>query len=672
MAKAAAAAAAAASSWSSASASAQRGATPNTASGAAPNNEDARSVLSIPVSEPPVYFDSDKYAQNVYTTVLWKLRRTYGFPVLYVVPFVALLLVFNTTRGDGGNLRYGIYGLAVAVVLITPLGLYVVYRSRVRRLQAALQMGLLADTPVDQVNAIVMYEAPLPNAPLYDANAIRYDEPLPLYNTRPPSIQERPREVAPRPSSPSLRERFANLVRIGSNTSMSTQQRQHLPRTRSGLSLSSASSSPQQQAGSVAGPHDVSPTPDPQNLNVAQRLLAPSLRVGRSRSNSVASSELVDEPGSLSLTELPRVGPSLRDTPDLIDVPMSSSLPVRPGPSLSNLREITGSVNPSASFSSSSSSSSMIGSQLAHEAEAGDIVLEVPSTAVTASPTVPRPRGRLWFRPANATPVLSNTSSDFPTANSMSLAPNRPREAPRARSDVLNDPTRNAVVVEVPTSNFIDKLIQRNRGPVVLSETKLTDRQYEAVARAERRAAQLNAAMIERAIQLRNRMREGQTAEGTSSAQAEGGTDISDAVVETTPAYGPSFSSSSSSSAAWASSSSPSSSISVTPIPPIQNDDLQLNLPSRPVVVAGTPTPSSSSLTTAVAPSQQPQQTDSPTSAGPASASSSGGASDVAVSTPTTLASNLTGPANTTSSANGKAPWDGSRELNGLRVAVEE
>ncbi|KAJ3321431.1 hypothetical protein HDU76_014103 [Blyttiomyces sp. JEL0837] len=85
---------------------------------------ESRSIISIPHSEPPEYFDNDKYEAN-----------------------------------------------------------YFHYRVRIRRLNAARQMGLLAETPSAELDNLVQNRDPLEHAPLYDPNAVRFDEPLPWYGS---------------------------------------------------------------------------------------------------------------------------------------------------------------------------------------------------------------------------------------------------------------------------------------------------------------------------------------------------------------------------------------------------------------------------------------------------------------------------------------------------------
>jgi hypothetical protein len=58
---------------------------------------------------------------------------------------------------------------------------YTIYRSKTRRLKAAREMGLLADTPMAQIQNLVLNDGALEPAPLYDPTLVRFDEPLPVY-----------------------------------------------------------------------------------------------------------------------------------------------------------------------------------------------------------------------------------------------------------------------------------------------------------------------------------------------------------------------------------------------------------------------------------------------------------------------------------------------------------
>ncbi|KAJ3112958.1 hypothetical protein HDU96_003959 [Phlyctochytrium bullatum] len=135
-----------------------------------------------PESEPPEYFDSEKVSNNIYMRLLGKLRRRYIMPMLVWMPGVILLTVLGVLRNNAASsTSMVIYSIMVSIFTCSGVWLYFVYRAKVRRLNAVYAAGLLADTPSEELVALIYQNRILRPAPLYDADAMRWDEPLPFY-----------------------------------------------------------------------------------------------------------------------------------------------------------------------------------------------------------------------------------------------------------------------------------------------------------------------------------------------------------------------------------------------------------------------------------------------------------------------------------------------------------
>ncbi|KAJ3110278.1 hypothetical protein HDU96_006757 [Phlyctochytrium bullatum] len=137
--------------------------------------------VEYPESEPPEYFDSDKVAANVYVAVRHRLRQRLVLPLAIWLPGLVVLIIIGVFRGGPTRANIAVYSLIGAIYVGYAITMYLIYRAKMRRLNHLYAAGLLADTPEDELFRLVLRNRILRPAPLYDADAMRWDEPLPFY-----------------------------------------------------------------------------------------------------------------------------------------------------------------------------------------------------------------------------------------------------------------------------------------------------------------------------------------------------------------------------------------------------------------------------------------------------------------------------------------------------------
>ncbi|KAJ1561782.1 hypothetical protein HK405_002878, partial [Cladochytrium tenue] len=517
----------------------------------APITRSSVDAISLPASEPPAYFDRDHFSEKVYRKLLWRLRRFYAFLFVFCLPVVIILTVLGFSKIAGGiSKMYPAAILAPMVAGGTFLTLYFMYRARILRLGAAKQMGLLADTPMEQLMDVIQNMRPLPSAPIYDPNAPRFDDPLPVYAT---DVEEQNPDLGPdRPATPTLRDRIAAIM----HSSTSPQLRRPIFRTRSALSMA-GSEAPASSADPVrAAPSSftapsstvIPSTYEPSSGastpvgrgSASHIFLAPFVLAATARAasaNSRASSRLgggadsdlapVPQRNSLLAVAAESALPAVGEEADHASVPSSvSSLPNSRGSTLAPFSPIgTRPASPTpTSFAglptNTSVANSVTGSAAAAATAATSVYESTTSLpnqlshGVTAADVSPSP---------GPTPPPSSAS---PAASMAQRSTRRPSSSARAlrrhaAAAAVAPRTRAVAVASVgaPT-NPIDRLLLRTRGPVVFEEARLSDREYEVAARAQRRAARLQNAMLENARRARRQRRTADSAIATAAAAA--------------------------------------------------------------------------------------------------------------------------------------------------------
>ncbi|KAJ1547839.1 hypothetical protein HK096_010609 [Nowakowskiella sp. JEL0078] len=162
------------------------------------STEDANAIAALLAAEvneeeqigsPPRYHTiayDPAYHKRLFVLYRGRLRRTYLWPIF--VPSAAIILMFFASPPS--NRVYTIIPLVLwAAIIIIML---FIYRRKSKRLEKIYKLGMLATIPFNELNAVVLYNAPISETPEYDEMAIRFDDPLPLYPlTRTASMNSR-------------------------------------------------------------------------------------------------------------------------------------------------------------------------------------------------------------------------------------------------------------------------------------------------------------------------------------------------------------------------------------------------------------------------------------------------------------------------------------------------
>ncbi|KAJ1559491.1 hypothetical protein HK405_010451 [Cladochytrium tenue] len=380
-------------------------------------------------------------------------------------------------------------------------------------------MGLLADTPMEQLMDVIQNMRPLPSAPIYDPNAPRFDDPLPVYAT---DLEEQNPGPGPdRPATPTLRDRIAAIMHSGA----SPQLRRSIFRSRSTLSMAgseapASSADPARAAPSsftvpsstvIPSTHEPSSgASTPVGRGSASHIfLAPFVLAAAARAasvNSRASSRLggggadsdptpVQQRNSLLAIAAESALPAVGEEADHASVPAS----------LPNSRGSTPApFSPVGSRPASPTPTSFAG--LLTNASVANSVTGSAVAAVTAATSIYGSATSLPLQVSNGVTSADHSPSPGPTPPPSSASPaasmalrstRRPSSSARAlrrhaaaATAAVAPRTRAVAVASVGThTNPIDRLLLRTRGPVVFQEARLSDREYEVAARAQRRAA---------------------------------------------------------------------------------------------------------------------------------------------------------------------------------------
>ncbi|KAJ1565101.1 hypothetical protein HK096_004560 [Nowakowskiella sp. JEL0078] len=161
--------------------------------------EDANVIASLLVAEvteeeqigsPPRYntivYDPN-YHRRLFVLYRGRLRRKYLWPIF--IPSTAIILIFFIAPASY-RLFIVIPSLVFWVAIIATM--LFIYRRKSIRLEKIYNLGMLATIPFNELNAIVLFNAPITETPEYDEMAIRFDDPLPLYPvTRTASMNSR-------------------------------------------------------------------------------------------------------------------------------------------------------------------------------------------------------------------------------------------------------------------------------------------------------------------------------------------------------------------------------------------------------------------------------------------------------------------------------------------------
>ncbi|KAI8847991.1 hypothetical protein BC829DRAFT_395187 [Chytridium lagenaria] len=500
--------------------------------------DDAASLY--PASEPPQYFDNEKFANVVYKRLLQRVRSNYLFPLYLATPGFLILLVLGIIRG-------GLFNSPIIIAVFVMLGclfftIIFIYRSKVRRLDAMHAAGLLADTPMEELVTLVFQNRVLNPAPLYDADAMRWDEPLPYYGRgRSQGMDQRRR-----PSNPGV------VASTENNLEERTPQQDDM----SALEI-----------GSITEPE--------------RALLEGS--VNASRTPIMRISE--DQDSSASLTQ---THDHLDETHDddtslvsMMDHPARSpslvSIPTNEAASSSSMLSSTPPNRFPTSFHLSPSRSSSSLANMSRGRRSPSVFQRVrrPSSNQPEPPTTPFPPVIL---PPNHVAFLqqqqdqasssslpnqgfswsgarSTTSSENGTADgtsSGSTSPSRNPNGSRRRVRLNGAPTRersprrrggstpqgealptvtveegerNITIVELPTKkpgvNIVDAVIQLAAGPVRIGEARIDESRVEMVRREQMRAQLREHFVMQEILERReNRRRAEAAASVTSSASA--------------------------------------------------------------------------------------------------------------------------------------------------------
>ncbi|KAJ3129177.1 hypothetical protein HK101_005290, partial [Irineochytrium annulatum] len=464
-----------------------------------PDAADTDGESVYPVSEPPQYFDADKFGLNVFKTYAKKLRQFFLYPLYLWVPLAVVMYAFTPFAAGA---KVPIY-IVTTILLVTAIILtYVRYRYKVRRLNAVHASGLLGDTPMSEINTIVVENGVLSPAPLYDTDAMRWDDPLPYYP-----------------------EQAAHEAADDEN---STDHAQSLGGSPSLRSISLTSLSPSSRRGRPVSP-SLSPPPLGATPN-AESLLNPL--------QQSSSSVLTRTHSSASLASnqanAPRLSSSLPANISPIRSASSPSLPVNTNP----LRSASTSSRTNASVGSPRRAVVRIGPRRSQTSLGAleslrDTVILPPNQieyiedqarrreserqdrrrravrnlvgrgAVSARPDLGSDAGSDSQDDANArsTPNAGGGGSGRLRTVNAGLALSLPPvldHTPRARARVPptgspssgTSETTNVVAMRVPSTNLVDRILSWASGPVLIGEERLDEVRAEQ-ARIEQVRAQM-------------------------------------------------------------------------------------------------------------------------------------------------------------------------------------
>ncbi|KAJ3211184.1 hypothetical protein HDU67_004743 [Dinochytrium kinnereticum] len=507
------------------------------------NDRDGAASI-YPVSEPPEYFDTEKFSSVVYQKLVYKVRQRFLFPVAIWIPGLFILVFIGTSRGGGISTPITI---SVFVLFgIAFVSTYFIYRSKIRRLDAMYAAGLLADTPLDELTALVFQNRVLNPAPLYDADAMRWDEPLPHYGRRgqnPGRPNPFERESVPINGSPTPVEVHSSELEVVHSDTSAHRLRGSNGEVEEGadggvpaLTISTS----QNGFVSIARRHEPSETDDessqPFNDSVSTNEL-------RTRSSSISSFHTHD---GTQVSSAPSITPQNRSNMLLYGSPSQSSLSSIPrgrSPSLFGMvRRSSSSANLGPGYPPVILPPNHVAYMQQQQRDQEQRLQEVsrsgtPSalseTATDSQSTVTLPmsppRSPLNSRSGSTSPVSSNERRGRRRIR-LSGTPTRPRspgrgvviEGEMAYTVQVEEGERNISIVELPNKpvyrNLVDDVIALTSGPVRIGEARIDESRFEQVRREQMRAQMRESFVLQEILERREANRRAASRQNAAEA----------------------------------------------------------------------------------------------------------------------------------------------------------